>query len=72
MASVDELNRAQRAERRYPISASNNAPLWIGGIVVVAAIIGLFVYGFGPPHPSVGTVPTHDASQAPAPPAVHP
>jgi hypothetical protein len=75
MASFDtnELNRTERAERSYPMSARNNAPAWIAGIVVVAAIvIGAFVYETRGTHESVAPTATHEMTQTPLPPPVNP
>ena len=67
MASFHELNRTERAERSYPMSAPNNAPAWIAGIVIVVAIIGLFSYGSGTwgTHHSMMTAPTHEMTTPP-------
>ena len=35
-----------RPERGYPSDVRNKAPAWIAGIVIVAAIIGVFAYEF--------------------------
>jgi len=71
MASFHELNRTERAERSYPMSAPNHAPAWIAGVVIVVAIFGLFSYGSGTwgTHRSVTTTPTHEMT---APPPVTP
>jgi hypothetical protein len=71
MASFHELNRAAEAERSYPMSTPNRAPVWIGGVVIVVAIIGVFSYesgGWGS-HRSVTPTPTHEIT---APPPVNP
>jgi hypothetical protein len=63
----DDENTNLRPERSYPMSGSNHAPAWIAGIVVVAAIVGVFAYGSGTwsTHRSVTTPPTHEMTQPP-------
>ena len=63
------FDHTPRVERSYPMSASNDTPAWIAGIIIVAAIIGLFAYGSGwRTDPSVVTPPTHEMTQPAAPP----
>jgi hypothetical protein len=51
---------------RSSMSVPNNTPEWITGVIIVAAIIGLFVYGSGSrKDPSVVTTPTHEMTQPP-------
>jgi hypothetical protein len=70
----DDMNTNLRPERSYPISAPNHTPAWIAGVVIVAAIIGLFAYGSGNwgTHPGAATTPTHEMTQTPPPPPVNP
>jgi hypothetical protein len=59
-----------RPDRGFPTSATSNAPAWIIGIVVVAAIIGVFAYESGPSRaPSMAPPPPHEMT---APPPVNP
>jgi hypothetical protein len=65
----DDRNTDLRQERSYPMSARDHTPAWIAGVVIVAAIIGLFAYGNGAwrTHPSVGTTPPTHQTTAPPP-----
>ena len=60
-----------RPDRGFPTSVRTNAPAWIAGVVIVAALIGVFVYESGnrATHPSVAPTPTHEMT---APPPVNP
>ena len=73
MAIFDHRPTGAPPVRSYPMSASNDTPAWIAGIVIVVAIIGLFAYGSGNwgRDPGVITMPTHEMTQ-PAPPPVDP
>ena len=41
----DDLGNEMRPERGYPSEVQNKAPVWIAGIVIVVAIIGVVAYG---------------------------
>jgi len=56
-----------RPKRGYPGDIRSNAPAWIAGIVIVAAIIGVFAYESGNSGARHGPAQTHDVSPAPAP-----
>ena len=56
-----------RPNRGYPSDGWSKAPLWIAGIVIVAAIIGVFAYESGNSGAHRAPVQTHEASPAPAP-----
>jgi hypothetical protein len=55
----------------YPISVPSHTTEWIAGVVILAAIIGLFFYGSGTwdTHHDVMTSPSHETA---IPPPVHP
>ena len=40
----DDLGNEMRPERGYPSEVQNKAPVWIAGIVIVVAIIGVVAY----------------------------
>ncbi|MFZ0676848.1 hypothetical protein [Candidatus Binatus sp.] len=46
---------------------SNNTPVWIGGIIVVAIIIGAFVYEARGTHETVAPTATHEMTTTPPP-----
>jgi hypothetical protein len=56
-----------RPERGYPSDVRSNAPAWIAGIVIVAAIIGVFAYESGNSGARNSPAQTHDVAPAPAP-----
>jgi hypothetical protein len=47
MTSFHELKRRGRAERSYPTYVRDRTPVWIVGLVALAAISGLLVYEAG-------------------------
>ena len=68
----DDLGNEMRPERGYPSEVQNKAPVWIAGIVIVVAIIGVVAYESGNPLTHRTTVQTQDVSPqplAPKPPA---
>ena len=56
-----------RLERGYLSDIRSNAPAWIAGIVIVAAIIGVFAYASSNPSAHRAPAQTHDVAPAPAP-----
>ena len=56
-----------RPERGYPSDVRSKAPAWIAGIVIVAAIIGVFAYESGNSGARHAPEQTHDVSPAPVP-----
>jgi hypothetical protein len=74
MATFDrDANTTGRTDQTYPMNPRNNAPAWIVGIVVlVAIVIGVFVYESRGTHESVAPTATHEMTQTPPPPPVNP
>ena len=56
-----------RPERGYPSDVRSKAPAWIAGIVIVAAIIGVFAYESSNSGAHRAPTQTHDVAPAPAP-----
>jgi hypothetical protein len=56
-----------RPERGYPSDVGSKAPAWIAGIVIVAAIIGVFAYESSNSGAHRAPAQTHDVAPAPAP-----
>ena len=56
-----------RLERGYLSDIRSNAPAWIAGIVIVAAIIGVFAYESSNSGAHRAPAQTHDVAPAPAP-----
>jgi hypothetical protein len=56
-----------RPERGYPSDIRSKAPAWIAGIVIVAAIIGVFAYESSNSGAHRAPAQTHDVAPAPAP-----
>ena len=56
-----------RPERGYLSDARSKAPAWIAGIVIVAAIIGVFAYESRNSGARHAPAQTHDVAPAPAP-----
>jgi hypothetical protein len=47
MTSFHELERSGRAERSYPTCVRDRTPVWIAGLVALAATLGMFAYAAG-------------------------
>jgi hypothetical protein len=68
----DDFGNEMRPERDNPSEVKNKAPVWIAGVVIVVAIIGVVAYESGNPLTHRTTVQTQDVAPqpvAPKPPA---
>jgi hypothetical protein len=64
MATFDRENATRNKTMEIRDRTGSNAPAWIAGLVIVAAIvIGAVVYEFRGTHESVAPTATHETTQ---------